>query len=80
MVPVTYVLQLRCSTDTAEFYVDHRLPVFPDVATVVALKDETEGTFQALFGESPGEMYVSLTYAGGETADEEEWEEVPDAD
>ena len=74
MEPLTYEVQVRCISASAEFYVDQRFPFFPDRETLVALKDEAEGTFGALFDHPVEEMYVSLSLTESEQPETEEAE------
>jgi hypothetical protein len=73
--PMSYGIQIRCVGGDFEFYVDQRLPMFPERETLVALKDEAEGTFEVLFEARVEEMFVSLSLAPGEQ-DETATEEV----
>lgn len=74
MEALSYEMQIRCTSGTAEFYVDHRLLTFPGRETTVALKEEAEGTFEALFGHPVEEMYVSLSLSEREETEAEEVE------
>lgn len=68
---MSYEVQVRCISTSAEFYVDHRLPSFPGVETLVALKDEAERMFVAMFDHAVEEMYVSLSLTESEQPEAE---------
>lgn len=71
MEPLTYVMTLRATSARGEFYMDHRLPMFPGQETVVALKEETERMFEGMFGEPVEEWSVSLCLSEPEETETE---------
>lgn len=57
-----YEVNVQVSGGGQYFQVEHRFPTLPEVATLVALKDEAADAFLALFDEDVDEVGVHVIY------------------
>ncbi len=55
-----YEARFTVSTDSQSLYVDHRLPSWPEIETVVVLRDEAVRWFHELYDTPPTDYLVSI--------------------